>query len=199
MTKKDAAQKDAAQKLSVRLTRRNTVMGLRYEEVTDDAKHLLNEVQAKYFPELKNAKIILLFDLKKRTSGGRVVLGRIMKTNDLLRHLTKDDGFAIDGVDYIVTLDKQGWDAIGTDDRTRVLRHELRHTYYDIESEDNPYKLIDHSITDFYEEVELNKDDPRWRERVATVVADIYEQEKEDRKKDKKKGKKGVKFESSGL
>jgi hypothetical protein len=174
-------------------------MGLRYEEVTDDAKHLLYEVQTKYFPELKNAKIILLFDLKKRTSGGRVVLGRIMKTNDLLRHLTKDDGFAIDGVDYIVTLDKQGWDAIGTEDRTRVLRHELRHTYYDIESEDNPYKLIDHSITDFYEEVELNKDDPRWRERVATVVADIYEQEKEDRKKDKKKGKKGVKFESSGL
>ena len=174
-------------------------MGIRYEEADDDAKHLLDEVQTKYFPELRNAKIILLFDLKKRTSGGRVVLGRIMKTNDLLRHLTKDDSMAIDGVDFIVTLDKQGWDAIGTDDRTRVLRHELRHTYYDIESEDNPYKLVDHSITDFYEEVDLNKDDPRWRERVATVVADIYEQQKEDKKRDKGKGKKRRGYDSSGV
>ena len=164
-------------------------MGLRYEEVTEEASRLLDEVLAKHFPELKNAKIILLFDLKKRSSGGRVVLGRIMKTNDLLRHLTKDEAVAIEGYDYIVTLDKQGWDAIGTEDRVRVLRHELRHTYYDIESENNPYKLVDHSITDFYEEVELNKDDPRWRERVATVVADIYEQQKEERKQEKNKGK----------
>ena len=162
-------------------------MGLRYEEVTEEASRLLDEVQTKHFPELKNAKIILLFDLKKRNSGGRVVLGRIMKTNDLLRHLTKDEAVAIEGYDYIVTLDKQGWDAIGTEDRVRVLRHELRHTYYDIESENNPYKLVDHSITDFYEEVELNKDDPRWRERVATVVADIYEQQKEERKQEKNK------------
>ncbi len=174
-------------------------MGLRYDEVTDDVIRTFNEVQAKYFPELKNAKIIILFDLKKRTSGGRVVLGRIMKTNDLLRHLTKDDAIAIDGVDYIITLDKQGWDAIGNEDRVRVLRHELRHTYYDIESEDNPYKLIDHSITDFYEEVDLNKDDPRWRERVATVVSDIYEQQKEDRKQDRGKKRKKKSYSASGL
>jgi hypothetical protein len=164
-------------------------MGLRYEEVTDDVRHTFNEVQIKYFPELKNAKIITLFDLKKRQSGGRVVLGRIVKTNDLLRHLTRDEAEAVEGYDYIITLDKQGWDAIADADRVRVLRHELRHAYYDIESEENPFKLIDHSITDFYEEVELNKDDPRWRERVATVVADIYEQLKEDRKREKNNGK----------
>jgi len=165
-------------------------MGLRYEEVTEEATKLLNEVEAKHFPELRNAKIIMLFDLKKRTSGGRVVLGRIMKTNDLLRHLTRDEAVAVEGYDYIVTLDKQGWDAIGKEDRVRLLRHELRHTFYDSESEANPYRLIDHSITDFYEEVELNKDDPRWRERVATVVADIYEQQKEVRKQERKKQRK---------
>ena len=150
-------------------------MGIRYEEAADEVRHLLDEVQTKHFPELKNAKIIVLFDLKKRSSGGRVVLGRIMKTNDLLRHLTKDDSVAIEGVDYIITLDKQGWDAIGTDDRTRVIRHELRHTYYDIESEDNPYKLVDHSITDFYEEVELNKDDPKWLQRWADKIRRLAE------------------------
>ncbi len=168
-------------------------MGLRYEEVTDEVIGILDRVQTAHFPELKNAKIITLFDLKKRTSGGRVVLGRIMKTNDLLRHLTKDDAIAIDGVDYIITLDKQGWLAIHDEDRVRVLRHELRHTYYDIESEDNPYKLLDHSITDFYEEVDLNKDDPRGRERVATLLSDIYEQQKEERKQEngKKRKKRG--------
>jgi hypothetical protein len=168
-------------------------MGLRYEEPTEEVKKLLREIQAKHFPELKNAKIITLFDVKKRTSGGRMVLGRIMKTNDLLRHLTKDEAVAMEGYDYIITLDKEGWNAIGDADRVRVLRHELRHAYYDIDSDSNPYRLLDHSITDFYEEVDLNKDDPRWRERVAAVVEDIYEQKKEDRKQEakNKRGKRG--------
>jgi len=173
-------------------------MGLRYEEVTEEATRLLDEVETKYFPELRNAKIIMLFDLKKRTSGGRVVLGRIMRTNDLLRHLTKDEAEAIEGYDYIISLDKQAWDAIQREDRIRLLRHELRHAYFDIESETNPYRLIDHSITDFYEEVELNKDDPRWRERVATVVADIYEQQKEERKQERSKKRKKKSFGARG-
>ena len=173
-------------------------MGLRYEEVTEEATRLLDEVETKYFPELRNAKIIMLFDLKKRSSGGRVVLGRIMRTNDLLRHLTKDEAEAIEGYDYIITLDKQAWDAIQREDRIRLLRHELRHAYFDIESETNPYRLIDHSITDFYEEVELNKDDPRWRERVATVVADIYEQQKEERKQERSKKRKKKGFGARG-
>lgn len=162
-------------------------MGLRYEEVTEDVRKMLDEVQTKYFPELRNAKIIMLFDLKKRQAGGRVVLGRIMKTNDLLRHLTKDEAVAVEGYDYIVALDRLGWDAITEQDRIRLLRHELRHTYYDIESEANPYRLIDHSVSDFYEEVEMNKDDPRWRERVATLVHDIYEQQREERKQERNK------------
>ncbi len=173
-------------------------MGIRYEEVTEEVKKLFGEVQAKYFPELKNAKIITLFDVKKRASGGRVVLGRIMRTNDLLRHLTKDEAVAIEGYDYIITLDKEGWNAIVDADRVRLLRHELRHTHYDIDSESNPYRLLDHSITDFYEEVELNKDDPRWRERVATIVEDIYEQKKEDRKQERNKRKKRKGYGGSG-
>jgi len=162
-------------------------MGLRYEEVNEEVMSVLKEVKSEYFPELKNAKIKVLFDIKKRKSGGRVVLARIMKTNDLLRHLTKDEADAMEGYDYIITIDKKCWDSIIRDDKIRIVRHELRHTYFDIESEDNPYKLLDHSISDFYEEVEFNKDDPRWRERLATVVEDIYEQEKETRQDSKKK------------
>jgi hypothetical protein len=147
---------------------------------------MFRRVKSQYFPELKNAKIKVLFDLKKRKSGGQVVIGRIVKANDLIRHLTKN-GNAEEGYDFIITLDKKCWDHITDEDRVKILRHEMRHTSYDLESEDNPYKLVDHSILDFYEEVEMNQGDPRWRERVAILTEDIYEQEKEARLEKKKK------------
>jgi hypothetical protein len=162
-------------------------MGLRYEEVTEKALDILKDVKIRDFSELKNAKIKVLFDLKKRKSGGRIVLGRIMKTNDLIRHLTKNEVEAMEGYDYIITLDKICWDNITDDDRIRILRHELRHTFFDTESEDDPYKLLSHSISDFYEEVELNRDDPRWRDRIGSLAEGIYEQQKEERAEKKKK------------
>jgi hypothetical protein len=161
-------------------------MALRYEDVTDMVMEMFRRVKGQYFPELKNAKIKVLFDLKKRKSGGQVVIGRIVKANDLIRHLTKN-GNAEEGYDFIITLDKKCWDHITDEDRVKILRHEMRHTSYDLESEDNPYKLVDHSILDFYEEVEMNQGDPRWRERVAILTEDIYEQEKEARLEKKKK------------
>jgi predicted metallopeptidase len=161
-------------------------MALRYEDVTDTVMEMFRRVKSQYFPELKNAKIKVLFDLKKRKSGGQVVIGRIVKANDLIRHLTKN-GNAEEGYDFIITLDKKCWDHISDEDRVKILRHEMRHTSYDLESEDNPYKLVDHSILDFYEEVEMNQSDPRWRERVAILTEDIYEQEKEARLEKKKK------------
>ncbi|MCX5806332.1 MAG: putative metallopeptidase [Proteobacteria bacterium] len=162
-------------------------MGLRYEEVNDEAVTMLREIKAQYFPELKNAQIKVLFDLKKRKSGGMMILGRIMKTNDLLRHLTIDEAGAVEGYDYIITLDKLCWDNITKADKERLIRHELRHTVFDLEAESNPFKLQDHTISDFYEEIEYNKDDPRWRERLSTLVDDIYEQQKEARLDKKKK------------
>jgi len=155
-------------------------MGLRYEDVTEEVMDMLRDVRAEHFPELKNAKIKVLFDLKKRTSGGRLTLGRIMKTNDLLRHLTIDRVDPIEGYDYIISLDKTCWETIESEDKVRIIRHELRHAYFDIDSEENPYKLVDHSILDFYEELEANKDDPKWRERVGTLTESIYEQRKEE-------------------
>ena len=164
-------------------------MALRYEEATPSVLKMLKDLKAKDFAELKNAKIKVLFDLKKRKSGGKIILGRIIKTNDLIRLLTKDDVEAAEGYDYIMTLDKKCWDNIPDEDRIRILRHELRHTYFDPEPENDPYKLVTHSISDFYEEVEANQKDPRWRERVGTLAEDIYEQEKEARLEKKRKRK----------
>ena len=164
-------------------------MGLRYEEVTESVANMVRQIQAEHFSELKNAKIKVLFDLKKRQGGGKVVLGRIMRTNDLLRHLTIDEVEAAEGYDYIITLDKVCWENIPDADRVRIVRHELRHTYFDIDAEKTPYKLQDHTISDFYEEVELNKEEPRWRDRIAALVESIYEQQKDARAEKTKKKK----------
>ena len=157
-------------------------MPTRYEDAPEEVETLLRKIRFEHFPELVNAKIRVLFDLKKRGSKGMVCLGRIVKANDLIRHLTTDKGLA-EGYDYIITLDKVCWDNIANGDREKIIRHELRHTFFDIESEDNPYRLIDHDITDFYAEVEVNRDDPKWRERCASLTADIYDQMKDSGRK----------------
>jgi hypothetical protein len=162
-------------------------MPIRFEEADNAVKTVLAQVRSEYFPELRNAKIITLFDTKRRVSGGRIVLAKIMKANDLIRLLTQDDDIGVEGVDYIITIDKVAWNAIESDDWHRIIRHELRHCEYDIEAEENPYDLICHDLEDFVSEVKLNQDDPDWRQRVANLTADIYEQEKDDKKGKKQK------------
>lgn len=164
----------------------------RYEEVTDSVLDALREVRREFFPELVNAKIKVLYDTKKRVHAGKIVLACILKPNDLIKHLTTDEKVGLEeGYDYIIVLDKLCWENSYVLDRERILRHELRHTFFDIEAENNPYKLIDHDITDFYAEVELNAADPRWHQRLASLTADIYEQKKDEAKDAKKRGKKG--------
>lgn len=159
-------------------------MNNRYEEVTESVTEMLRRVQDAYFPELVNAKIKALFDKKKRISGGQFTLACILKPNELIKHFTSDERLGLDdGYDYIIIIDKVCWENAGHIDRERMIRHELRHTFFDINADDNPYKLIDHSVSDFYEEMELNRDDPKWKLRLASVMESIYEQQKEDAKR----------------
>ena len=151
---------------------------IRYEEASTEFVNVFNEVRDRYFPELVNAKIKLLFDTKIRKKGGQIVLGRIQKSNDLIRKLTVTEARGNEGYDYVITLDKKAFDNVGHDDRVRIIRHELRHTHVDSEAK-KPYKLVDHDITDFVQEVSLNNDDPGWARRVSTLTSDIYEQERD--------------------
>jgi len=150
----------------------------RFEDVTQDALDLMREVRAEHFPNLRTAKILVLFDLKKRRSNGKMVLGRIQRTNDLLRHLTEDN--ADEGYDYIIYLDKVCWDVVANEDQTKIMRHELRHILHDLESERTPWKLIPHDIEDFAEEIELNRDDINWRSRVVGLTQETYSQREEE-------------------
>ncbi len=148
----------------------------RYQDPPAEVLDLVDRVRREWFPYLVNAKIKVLFDTKKRMSGGHFVLGRIQATSTVMRHLTRDEAGSDQGFDYILYLDAQVWDAIDETDRVRLIRHELRHCFYDLDAKTNPYKIIGHDIEDFREELELNKDDPRWRERVAAIAASLYDQ-----------------------
>lgn len=160
----------------------------RYEEAPESVYEVMREVKKEYFPELKNASIKMLYDTKKRTSSGMIVLGRIMKPNDLINLFTKKEALLAgghEGYDYIVALDKVCWENLAKIDQVRIIRHELRHTYFDIDAEDNPYKLMGHTFSDFHEEVELNAVDPRWRERIGSLTSEIYDQQKEESRNSK--------------
>jgi len=151
----------------------------RYDDVTQEENDLLREIRAEYCPELRNANIKMLFDLKKRQYDGKIVLGRIQKANDLVKYFTQNEEDEA-GVDYIIFLDKICWDAIQRSDKIKLLRHELRHAFFDADSEKTPYKLLPHDIEDFAEEVHLNQDDVSWRLRVAELTAAIYDQKADE-------------------
>ena len=142
----------------------------RFEDVTENVIELFDNVRREFYPELRNAKIKIIFDNKKRKSGGKLVIGRMTKTNDLIRHLSDDE-------DYIMYLDKVAFENVDEKDKIRIIKHELYHCDIDMESSTNPYKIRDHEISTFYDEIEDNKDDPRWVERIITVMESVYERD----------------------
>jgi len=155
---------------------------IRFEDAPEHAYDLMHLLIGSHFKELGDCKILILMDLKERKTGDTITLGRITKTNDLTRHLTIDESGSDTGYDYIMYLDKVMWNNIEDLDRVRIIRHELRHTHIEIESK-SPYKLRPHSIEDFHSEVNLNEDDPRWRDRVGILVATKYESIKNSQQK----------------
>jgi len=155
-------------------------MSSRFESCPDQHYKLMHDIIGKYFPHLNNAVIELVFDTKKRSSGGKLVFGQIRKSNDLTRHLSASNDIP-EGVDYILSLDKLVFENISDEDKVRILRHELQHATVDYEK-NNPYNIRDHEITDFYDEIQFNQSDARWLERVSAVAESLYEKEDDDKK-----------------
>lgn len=153
---------------------------MKYDHVPDHVLALYEKLRAQYFPELANAKILFLFNNKKMMRKGSLALGRIMRPSQLVKFLSRNDA-PEDGYDYVMLLDGKLVAHCEDADLERVLRHELRHAFFDADSIANPYKLVDHDFGDFYAEVELNKNDPTWAQRVATTVSLMYDQEKDQK------------------
>ena len=150
---------------------------MKFEEAPETINQLFDKIKNQHFPYLANAKILFLASKKKMMTKGRIVLGKIVKPSALVKYLSRNEA-PDDGYDYIMYLDNKLIQHCDENDIERVLRHELRHIYYDSDSK-NPFKLIDHDFSDFYDEVELNKDDPNWANRISRTVSLIYDQEKD--------------------
>lgn len=146
-----------------------------YEDTDKSLNDVLDEVIKERFPSYTNIAIKTIFCNKRRVKKGKICLASIELTNPKTRFLTIDD-FNYEGYDYIMIVDRKAWQVASDKDKKRLLSHELRHIFID---EKGKYKIIDHDITDFVREVELNKDDPDWSNNLSILVSDIYDQEKE--------------------
>jgi hypothetical protein len=112
-------------------------------------------------------------DSKRSKSKGRTVFASIKKANDKEKYFTSSNIYP-DGADYLLFIDDNIFSNIGKEDRVRILRHELRHIYFDSEKDD-PWKVVPHDFEDFVAEVELNKEDPNWSLRISEIAESIYE------------------------
>uniref|UniRef100_A0A6M3L0L4 Putative phage metallopeptidase domain-containing protein n=1 Tax=viral metagenome TaxID=1070528 RepID=A0A6M3L0L4_9ZZZZ len=146
-------------------------MSNRYEHVTDQLVEVFLNVVEERFPELQNLKVYLVFDLKKRMNRGKFVLASIEKASSKIKFFTETEDNP-EGYDLILIVNKNTFDIASDKDRKRIISHELRHVLFD---EEGKILLIGHDICDFSSEIELNIDDPRWKERLTTEVLLSYE------------------------
>lgn len=145
----------------------------RYVETPSSVLEIVKQVREEHFPQLENCNIKVLMDSKKKMSGGKIVFAYVKKANQVEKFLTADE-IVNNGVDIFMFIDSNIFYNISEGDKVRLIRHELRHIFYDPESTESPYKIIDHDVTDFRVEIELNQDEPMWGERVSEIAAAVY-------------------------
>jgi len=156
----------------------------RYEDCNDGLVEVFLDLLEHRFPAYGNLNFKIIFDMKKRIKQGKLVLASVELASPKIKFFSKDD-IAVDGYDYVLTVDKKAWDLANEKDRKRIISHELRHVFI---NEKGAPKLVGHEIEDFYVELKLNEDDPEWARNLTGLVADVYEQERELAKAPKKGG-----------
>jgi hypothetical protein len=139
------------------------------------------DVVEKRFPLYQNFNFKLIFDTKKRVSKGKLMLASLELANDKIKFFSRDD-VALEGYDYVLTVNEKAWELSNEKDKVRLISHEMRHAFINEKGEP---KLVGHEIEDFYEEIKLNQDDPEWSRKLGMLVSDVYEQEKESKKSKK--------------
>jgi hypothetical protein len=151
----------------------------RFADIDPDTKKMINEIISKDFSHLTQAKIKMVFDEKKRKSGGRYQLGKMQKSNDLIRYLTTREAMDPEGFDYLMFIDENVFEVLDQKDKVRLVRHLLQYADIDFEAE-KPYKIRKEEVATWYDELEYNKDDPKWYERLEVIAESIYNKDNED-------------------
>jgi hypothetical protein len=151
-------------------------MGDKYQDAPKAIVDLAEKIRAELFPELKNATVQYIYNMKPRWHHGNRVFATIQGSNEKIRFLTATDTDP-EGVDYFMEFDGKLFDALEDPDRTRIIRHEFRHTFFDANAKKNPYKTVAHDFEDFHVEVAINKDEPMWKARVGAVCESVHDKD----------------------
>jgi hypothetical protein len=151
---------------------------LRYQTSDEDLEKVFYYILAERFPQYNYLKFKLVYDLKKKVSGGAMVLACIELASAKIKFFTTDNT-AEEGYDYILFVDKRAWDLASLKDKQRIISHELQHIYID---EKDKAKIVGHEIEDFYQEIKRNEDDPEWARKLVRLTTDVYDQEQETEK-----------------
>ena len=158
----------------------------RFTDINESVVEVFLETMEQRFPNLAQLKIKLVFDMKRRIKQGKICLATTELANDKIKYFSRDD-VAVEGYDVVIIIDMKAWELASPEDKKRIMSHELRHIFID---EQGKVKLLPHDVSDFREEQKLNEDDPDWGFKLAVLLNDVYEQEKEMAKQTKqmKKG-----------
>ncbi len=146
----------------------------RFSDAPQEVEELLQDVIKEKTPEFDGVQIKILMDSKKKKSKGKYVFASIKKANEKEKFLTANN-INPDGVDYFLFIDENIFDNIDEEDKRRLLYHELLHIERDVEKDD-PWKIRDHEITGFHNEVDNDPDVFKAWDRLAEIAASIYEE-----------------------
>lgn len=138
----------------------------------------------KWFSSYDMELIKPFFYYKKKSKSGRTILAYIRKASEFEQLLLNNIA-----TQYLLFVDGNVWPELGEEDRTRLIRHELRHIFIDYDKDGEPkYQMADHNLIDFREDYEIEQgkpyDDPF---RVASNIAmEVYFRLDKAKKKQKK-------------
>lgn len=156
----------------------------RYKEAPDSVNRIVKNMIRNRFQHLASANIIVLMDNKTKIHKpfNRITLASVKLSNEVEKFLTRD--YNREEVHYFIFIGQLVWDLASKKDRRRIISHELRHCF--IDDKDN-YRILEHDIQDFHEEIKLNVDDPKWASSLCTRVIAKLDLKKTRRKKSKRK------------
>lgn len=146
---------------------------IRYKESPDKLQRIANKMTEKYFPGLKEASIKVILDTKKKRVKGDLRFGELKLVDDLNRFFTAQDDFK--GYDFVMIIDNMLFEnVVNWEDIKRVIFHELNHGGID---DKGKFKIKPHDFEGFYSEIDFNKDDPDWIERLGEDLEEMYSEE----------------------
>jgi len=150
-------------------------MNTRFEIAPEWVADLVTRVAERGFRALVNdgVQILTLFDLQRRMSQGRFILGRLAKAKDELKVISQTAGHA--AYDYVLYLDKIVFMRMEGPDRIHLIKHELSHALgNETKDGDRRWGMAGHDFELFAWEVKI----PDWQKRCqrwSEMAAALYD------------------------